>query len=159
VWSARGSRLLLVKWAYAWCTVIRARVSTNLKSKYDTQDFKLYSLENGAANENCAQFSLAASYIHLKMAQPMKSVSQFSLAAPFSIEYSLKSCVCANSNLQTHEISADYSVYCTVELVRAKIGIGSYKNTSYGVPVQNYELQFPYMNIWCFSSRDYSEHC
>jgi len=33
------------------------------------------------------------------------------LAAPFSSEYSLKSCVCANSNLQTHEISADYSVY------------------------------------------------
>jgi len=29
----------------------------------------------------------------LKMAQPMKTVTQFSLAAPFSSEYSLKSCV------------------------------------------------------------------
>jgi len=76
------------------------RVSTNLKSKYDTQDFKLYSLENGAANEapmkTVPKFSLAApfsSYIHLKMAQPMKTVTQFSLAAPFSSEYNLKSCV------------------------------------------------------------------
>jgi len=48
----------------------------------------------------------------------MKTVSQFSLAAPFSSEYSLKSCVCANSNLQTHEISADYSAesICSIQL-------------------------------------------
>jgi len=54
-------------------TVIRAdlmclwvRVSTNLKSNNNTIDFKLYSVENSAANKNLV------SNIHLKMAHPMK---------------------------------------------------------------------------------------
>jgi len=39
------------------------------------------------------QFSLAAPFSSEYSLQPMKTVTQFSLAAPFSSEYSLKSCV------------------------------------------------------------------